>query len=746
MILKILHITNHSGTILNANQVASYINQYQYQYQNKQNCEAQNTDLPLEIEITTHPWTHSYYINKSQANDIFKSFRDKLANYDMLLFTDTPMYARPFLQHLEEHQCGIIMYITNRFDWGITGFDDPEYYSLYHNASLESRVWFIADNRYDLYYAQYRAGIKFTVLDCVRLTPFCIEDINLNSIETSSVSSNESSNANQNAMKFFIQNRGTHISSYNHILDRSGIRYDVFDANNRYRDKAHIAEYLGVFHLPYQVNIQSLMENLGYGIIHYIPSKAFFCKLIRLTGWYYWEERIRSDELLEKSIELAEWYSPDLAHCFIYFDSWDDLVILYNQAIDKENVKYQMELLEKRKSILATVRNYNSKNIEHWQNIFREFISLRPTIVTMFYNVRKMDGDISDYHRREAAFYQLASDFILKLRIPLFICMEPDNHELAELVMKVRESLGIGHLVYIHRERFEDTFFYKYMSKIEDLQKTYKIYNGNPRHETPRYITLNNNKFHFLECAVNLNKFGSGRYIWMDMGISHVAQKPLHILQWQYKIPAKIKQLCINPYLEPDPPQDIFHNIFHHTAGGLFTGSRENMLKYVELYKSRLESILAEGWYQIDEAIMSLVQRENRELFTFYYGDYEGIIANYHWPDLSMNLIMEGARKTIMYNRLDETFALMIYLRPYFQIECNQYSWHFLQYIEYNIICDWYGTARDKEDGNGLLLDDVIELINKKLQMGDGNTKSLLERNKDKLSRYSNLDKLLLPL
>ena len=56
--------------------------------------------------------------------------------------------------------------------------------------------------------------------------------------------------------------------------------------------------------------------------------------------------------------------------------------------------------------------------------------------------------------------------------------------------------------------------------------------------------------------------------------------------------------------------------------------------------------ILEDGWYQIDEAVMTIVQRENRDLFIFYYGDYEGIIANYFEPDLS-HLNFFGANQNI---------------------------------------------------------------------------------------------------
>ena len=73
----------------------------------------------------------------------------------------------------------------------------------------------------------------------------------------------------------------------------------------------------------------------------------------------------------------------------------------------------------------------------------------------------------------------------------------------------------------------------------------------------------------------------------------------------------------------------MFQYIYHHTAGGLFTGSKENLLKYSELFKQKTQQIYNEEWYQIDEAVMTMIQRENPDLFDFFYGDYQGIISNY---------------------------------------------------------------------------------------------------------------------
>ena len=76
-----------------------------------------------------------------------------------------------------------------------------------------------------------------------------------------------------------------------------------------------------------------------------------------------------------------------------------------------------------------------------------------------------------------------------------------------------------------------------------------------------------------MEKSIEKNPFQSTHFIWMDFGINHVAKNTEKIHEWVYHIPDKIKQLCINPYLENDNRKDFIKYIYHHTAGGLFSGN-----------------------------------------------------------------------------------------------------------------------------------------------------------------------------
>jgi hypothetical protein len=355
-----------------------------------------------------------------------------------------------------------------------------------------------------------------------------------------------------------------------------------------------------------------------------------------------------------------------------------------------------------------------------------------PTIVTMIYDIRKLENKPKDDNNRKVLKYiELAKSFILKLPYPLVIFIDNNETETYDAIYSEREAHNLLHLTHIYKLDFKETYFYKDLSRLEELQQKFCIYNGDLNHETPLYVILNNNKFCCMEKAIELNPFDSSHFIWIDFGVNHVAKDTEHIHDWITKVPDKIKQLCINPYIENIEPKRYFRNIYHNCAGGLFSGSKENMLKYIELFKQKTEQIYSEDWYQIDEAVMTMVQRENYELFDFFYGDYEGIISNYLKPLHSWWLINSNIEKCLRMNNTKYLYNILIYLDSYFLQEENQNSGGFYSYITNNIICNYYQNSRN-------LRNIVIDLINLKLSQNDQTMRNILNFNKNNLDYYEN--------
>jgi mannosyltransferase OCH1-like enzyme len=354
------------------------------------------------------------------------------------------------------------------------------------------------------------------------------------------------------------------------------------------------------------------------------------------------------------------------------------------------------------------------------------------TIVTMFYRIRDKEPNPNGikFSRNVDKYIELATNFILKL--PYNLIIFTDDNEIINLINEERQEYSDK--TCIINKPFEDTYYYKHLDRLRELQKIYTILNGHIEQETPMYIILNNNKFDFMEHAIKLNPFKSSHFIWMDFSINHVALNCEKIHEWINKIPDKIKQLCINPYIENADDKEMFKNIYHHTAGGLFTGSSMNLLKYCDLFKEKTEKMYTENWYQIDEAVMTMVQRENPDLFEFFYGDYQGIISNYLTPIHNIDLILVAIQKYINYNKTQEAFNVLCYCHKYFEKNIN--SLLIFDYIQKHIIVDYYNN-------NKMLLDNVVSLIKLLKSTNKNNITNLLISNKSNINFYLNKDILL---
>lgn len=344
--MHFLHITNHPGTTRNIHNVFAYLGK----------------------EIVTETCAFPLHITEEHASQIWTDYqtREYPSRYQTILFTDTSMYARPFLQHIEDHSMNIVVYVTNRFDWGAWHIHDHAYATLYADRSRHPRVFFLADNRYDQYYASVIHGIHFRNADLFRLTPQISQNYSLETKEKIMIHNS----------KLFIYNRGTFLRFYEDLLPFTKQEYDIYgyDGYQRYQDEYHISEYLGFLHLPYQTNIQSLWENLGHGIIYFIPSKTFLLELIK-EPWYYWEEKCKSPELCATSIDLAEWYQAENAVFFVYFDSWADLKEQRDIFLENNSAIYY-----KKKHISLQLIESNRLSLDKWDAVFSSLTTMQENL------------------------------------------------------------------------------------------------------------------------------------------------------------------------------------------------------------------------------------------------------------------------------------------------------------------------------------------------------------------------------
>ena len=371
-----------------------------------------------------------------------------------------------------------------------------------------------------------------------------------------------------------------------------------------------------------------------------------------------------------------------------------------------------------------------------FEDIMKIFITKNetknPTIITMLYDIRSMENNQIERNRKLDSYIDFSKKFLLKLPFPIIFFID-ENEETYNAIYNSRKELNLLDKTYIYKCDFKTTYFYKDFSRLQNLQTQFNILNGELNHETPLYIILNNNKFDCIDKTIELNPFNSSHLIWMDFGINHVAESTEYIYEWINKVPDKIKQMCINPFIENVVTKQHFRFIYHNMAGGLFSGSIENMKKYSELFKNKTEEIYNNNWYQIDEAVMTMVHRENPELFDLFYGDYQGIISNYLSPIHNIDLIIRNCQKMLDYNKVKSAYDILYYCLPYF--ENNSNSELIFYFIQLNIITNYYNNNKN-------LLEKIVDLINLKknseIKYDKEKIYNLLEQNRVNIEYYEN--------
>ena len=128
---------------------------------------------------------------------------------------------------------------------------------------------------------------------------------------------------------------------------------------------------------------------------------------------------------------------------------------------------------------------------------------------------------------------------------------------------------------------------------------------------------------------------------------------------------------------------------------------------------------------------MTMVQRENLDLFDFFYGDYEGIVSNYLAPLHSWWLIKEDINKCLRLNNTRYLYHLLVFVEPFYlnttsddhTLICR------VDYIRHFIDCTY-------EYNNHKLRQTQIDIINIEIKKGNQEVLNLVKDNAT-LLRYT---------
>ena len=283
-----------------------------------------------------------YNITKERAQIAWDNYKDYYNKFDCIITSDSAPISRVFLQNNWSKK--LIIWICNRFDYchgSNSGFPDEEYYELIRSVKNRKNVEIIGYTDFENYYANY-------IRNC---------DIGFNIIKPIGVLSSN----NQNYTSTIVENKEEtfFVGPYHNDNIMMDLASKLKELNipvyqGRYNGPKDLSEFKGIVHIPYAWSNLALFEAINLGIIYFIPSFEFIKKISIKNNFWFQDFQFFNDNL-----KLSEWYCKENNDIFIYFDSWEDLVVKTKNTNFKEKKQIILELGEK----------FKKNKLEKWKNI-----------------------------------------------------------------------------------------------------------------------------------------------------------------------------------------------------------------------------------------------------------------------------------------------------------------------------------------------------------------------------------------
>lgn len=170
--------------------------------------------------------------------------------------------------------------------------------------------------------------------------------------------------------------------------------------------------------------------------------------------------------------------------------------------------------------------------------------------------------------------------------------------------------------------KFEDLYLYKY----KNLLKDWSVNTENGSKDTLDYMIIQCNKTEWVKQAIELNKFSSEQYLWLDFGIYNmIKEMPNKFINYNKVRISKIWDL------NKEYNKDIFKDVNWYFAGTVFGGDKDKLILFAELVKNKCEHLIKNNKHLMWEVnIWYLVWKENKDIFDPYFSDHnQSVINNY---------------------------------------------------------------------------------------------------------------------
>lgn len=257
------------------------------------------------------------------------------------------------------------------------------------------------------------------------------------------------------------------------------------------------------------------------------------------------------------------------------------------------------------------------------------------TIVSAFIGgINKSPNKSIDLYLRYG--YQL-----MRIKIPKILFID---ETLIDQLKKIGDDISYEYN-YIIPYKLTDIYLYQYVNQLKNVS----VCSSNPQKDTIEYFMVQCHKTEWIRQAIELNRYNSVNYMWIDFGIYQFIDKlnlsteekfnqfsnSLYQIEYQktdlIRMPQmwNLKATCNN-----------FHDymkkhICWYFGGSLFGGNKDNLIKFAQSTKQQcLKMIIDESWLVWELNIWYLVYQETPQLFETYWAKHDLSIFEKYKDDL----------------------------------------------------------------------------------------------------------------
>jgi len=268
-----------------------------------------------------------FHISRRLATQIWKYMGEKeCQENDAIIISGSGSLSRPFLQF----NCStrLILRLDMRFEI-LRNEKDPIFKAMMRTLSDRPNVRVVPNNYYEQWHCRNNPALLINltvhrVIPGLGLHPF------QDTITSQDISS---ARAGDDPHKLTVIKKNLDNQFYPLLLAQTNLSLNLKRA--KWGGPKGLKDY-NLWHIPYQSSIMALFENLGEGVVYFIPTIKMWRNL---TNSMHFSALPYPPQIYAEGLPYADWWWAGYQHLFFYWDSFQEL---------EEIITHKQDLIEKK--------------------------------------------------------------------------------------------------------------------------------------------------------------------------------------------------------------------------------------------------------------------------------------------------------------------------------------------------------------------------------------------------------------